>query len=175
MKIKLIACINKVNALGKNNELLYHIPSDLANFKRLTINEVIIMGKNTYESLPKKPLPNRTTIIINDDMEYLPKVEGEDSVFIADSIQSALSIAETLDCESVWVVGGASIYSQFIAKKIVDEMFLTVVDDDTEGDVTFPLINEDEFILRYKSHPIKEGKGKTAITHSLHIYEKKSK
>lgn len=173
MRIKLIACINKVNALGKNNELLYHIKSDLANFKRLTLNEVIIMGRNTYESLPKKPLPNRTSIIISHNMEYQPTVGNSDSVFVADSIESAISIAETLDCESIWVIGGASIYEQFIARKLVDEIYLTVVDDELEGDVFFPYIDENQFTLRYKSNPIIEGDEDSSVSHSFQIYERK--
>ena len=174
MRIKLIACINNVHALGKDNELLYHIPSDLANFKRLTMNEVVVMGRNTYESLPKKPLPNRTSIVISSDVEYQPSVSNDsDSVFVADSIESAISIAETLDCNTIWVIGGASIYEQFVAKKMADEIYLTVVDDELEGDVVFPYIDENQFTLRYKSNPIKEGDGDSCITHSFQIYQRK--
>lgn len=172
MRIKLIACINQVNALGKDNNLLYHISSDLANFKRLTMGGVLIMGKNTYESLPKKPLPNRTTIIICDEADYNPQNDGDQSVFVADSIPSALSIVETLDNENVFVVGGASIYTQFIDGGLVDEMYLTIVDDDTEGDVTFPEINTSKYQLRYISEPMKDGKGKGAIKYSFAIYQK---
>lgn len=172
MRIKLIACINHVNALGKDNSLLYHISSDLANFKRLTIGGVLIMGKNTYESLPKKPLPNRTTIIICNEENYNPQNNGDNAVFVADSIPSALSIAETLDNENVFVVGGASIYTQFIESGLVDEMYLTIVDDETEGDVVFPEISSTQYQLRYISEPMKDGKGKDALKYSFAIYQK---
>ena len=161
MRISLIACINKVNALGKNNDLLYHIKEDLVNFKRLTLGNIIIMGKTTYESLPKKPLPNRTTIIISSDENYNPQVSDDaDTVYVCDTIESALSTAETI-CEGkeVFVVGGASIYHQFINQRLVDTMFLTVVDDDAEGDVSFPSINQEDFrtVFKLTAH-VEEGK-----------------
>ena len=152
MRISLIACINKVNALGKDNELLYHIKEDLANFKRLTLGNIIIMGKTTYESLPKKPLPNRTTIIISSDEDYNPQTsDGSDIVYVCDTIESALLTAETIcDGKEVFVVGGASIYNQFINQGLVDTMFLTLVDDETEGDVLFPTINQEEWCTVFK-------------------------
>ncbi len=171
MKINLIACINQVNALGKNNVLLYHISSDLANFKRLTLGKVIIMGKNTYESLPKKPLPNRTTIIICNEEDYTPSAETNDDVFIVDSIEAALNTAETLNVEEVFVVGGASIYKQFMEQDLVDKMFITLVNDETEGDVEFPQIDSTKWVIRYLSDAMKAAsKGK--LTYNFIIYER---
>lgn len=155
MEVSLIVCINKVNALGKDNKLLYHIKEDLANFKRLTLGNILIMGKNTYESLPKKPLSKRTTIIIADDKEYKPEVSEGEEVFVCDSIESALSTAEVISEEKeVFVVGGASIYRQFIEQDLVDTMFITLVDDDMKGDVVFPNINESEWqtIFKVEAH-----------------------
>ena len=174
MEINLIACINKVNALGKDNELLYHISSDLKNFKSLTMNGIIIMGKNTYESLPKKPLPNRTTIIICNEENYTPFVEENKSVFVADSIPTALGIAETLPNKNVWVIGGASIYRQFIEQGLVDKLYLTVVDDDTQGDVHFPTFGDIDYRLLFKTPTIKETERGRLLSYQFHIYEKNS-
>lgn len=167
MKINLVVCINNKNALGKNNELLYHIPSDLANFKRLTNGGVLIMGKNTYESLPKKPLPNRKTIIICDEEDYIPQASEE--VLVIDSIDNAMQLAETLGNENVFVVGGASIYRQFMELGLVDKMYVTRVNDDIEGDVVFPEISEDNWIVRYLS----DNMTFENLTYNFIIYEKK--
>lgn len=173
MDISLIACINKANALGKDNKLLYHIKSDLSTFKTLTTHNIIIMGKNTYESLPKKPLPNRTTIIITNEKDYNPEVAEDSTVFVCDSIESAIMTAETIinNDEKIFVVGGASIYRQFLEQKLVKRMFLTVVDDDAEGDVFFPEINHEEWETIVKMPPINEN----GVVYNFMIMECKHK
>ena len=73
MKVSLIACVNSINALGKDGDLLYKISGDLRNFKLITKNSVVIMGRKTWESLPVKPLPNRINIVISSKgQEYIP-------------------------------------------------------------------------------------------------------
>ena len=167
MNINLVVCINSKNALGKNNELLYHIPSDLANFKRLTNGGVLIMGKNTYESLPKKPLPNRKTIIICNEEDYVPQASEE--VLVIDSIEGAIQLAETLGNDNIFVVGGASIYRQFIELGLVDKMYVTRVNDDIDGDVSFPEISENDWVMRYLS----DNMTFENLTYNFIIYEKK--
>lgn len=140
MKYKIIACINQNLTLGKDNELLYHIKSDLQNFKRITLDSVIIMGRNTYESLPKKPLPHRINIVITTDTNY--KADG---CIVVHSIEECIELCEreynTFDC---YVIGGGKIYNEFIERDLIDTMYITEVSDTQEGDSFFPNVLMDE-------------------------------
>jgi dihydrofolate reductase len=152
-KFKIIACINKNRALGKDGKLLYHIGNDLANFKSSTqYNGVVIMGRKTYESLPNGgPLKGRVNIIItsNEDYGVDPKFEN---VYIVHSIKDAVELCEAFFSEKeLFVIGGESIYRQFMDEGLVDEMRLTIVNDEMDGDVFFPEYNEDEWYIYYKS------------------------
>lgn len=149
---KIIACINQKMALGKDGNLLYTIKNDLANFARQTRNNVVIMGRKTYESLPNgEPLKDRVNIIITNNEEFSVNKDYE-NVYIVNSIEGAVELCEAFfDNKELFVIGGESIYRQFMDSGLVDEMRLTVVKDETEGDVVFPQYNEDEWYTYYKS------------------------
>ena len=143
MKFKIIACINSSFCLGKKNGLLYKIPNDLANFKRITNNGVVIMGRSTFESLPgKKPLKNRINVILTTDTKY--KVDA-DNVFVAHTISEVIDLCnkEPFKEKNCFVIGGASVYAQFLANELVDEMYITTVKDHSAGDAYFPDIFKD--------------------------------
>lgn len=152
-KFKIIACINQKMAIGKEGKLLYHIGNDLANLKRMTsFNGVVLMGRKTFESLPNgEPLKGRINIILTSDEEFGvdPKY---DNVYIVHSINDAVELCDAFFCyKEVFVIGGESIYRQFIEADLVDEMRLTIVNDDADGDVFFPQYDEDEWYVYYKS------------------------
>lgn len=153
-KIKTICCLNKNRAIGKNNELLYSLPNDMQNFKSLTMGCVVLMGQNTFESLPgRKPLVGRYNFILTDDNEY--NVEPNEHVYIVHSIDDALDLSEALFPDiDLFVIGGASVYQQFIEKDLVDEQYLTIVSDDKEGDAYYPDGYDDEARWRtlYRSY-----------------------
>jgi dihydrofolate reductase len=151
-KFKIIACINQKNALGKEGKLLYHIGNDLANFKRMTVGNVVIMGRKTYESLPNgEPLKDRINVIISANEEFSVDSKFE-NVFIVKTIDDAVELCETLfDDKELFVIGGESIYRQFMERGLVNEMRLTIVNDETEGDAFFPEYNEDDWYVYYKS------------------------
>lgn len=130
--IKIIACIDEVNALGKNNDLIYHLPNDMKRFKELTTNNIVVMGFNTYLSLPHGALPNRENyVIINKDAEL-------DNVTILNSIDEIKNI-ETKG-KDIYIIGGASIYLQCV--DMCDELDITLVHNKCEeADVFFPKIN----------------------------------
>lgn len=132
---KIICCINNKFYIGKDNKLLYHIKDDMVNFKKITTGNVVIMGRNTFESLPnKEPLPNRINIIITSDKNY--HINSNENTYIASSIEDAIDLCQSLFNDKKWyIIGGASIYKQFLSLNMVDEMLLTIVDDNTEGDV----------------------------------------
>lgn len=149
---KIIACINQKRVLGNEGKLLYHIGNDLANFKRMTVGNVVIMGRKTFESLPNgAPLKDRVNIIITTDKEY--GVDANfDNVYIVHSVEDTIELCDAFFSDKeVFVIGGESIYRQFMEKDLVNEMRLTIVNDDTEGDVVFPEYNEEDWYVYYKS------------------------
>jgi len=132
-EIIIIAAIAKNNTLGKNNDLIWHLPADLKRFKKVTTGHHILMGRNTFESIGK-PLPNRTTVIITRNKRY--KKEG---CKVAYSIEKAIEIAK--EDHDVFIIGGAQIYQQAIEKGLVDRLDITLVHQEFDGDVFFPEID----------------------------------
>jgi dihydrofolate reductase len=129
--ITIIAAIAENNALGKDNQLIWHLPADLKRFKQVTLNHHIIMGRKTFESLGK-PLPNRTSIIITRNKSYT--AEG---CIVVNSLDEALKAAES-DINP-YILGGAEIYKQAI--KIADKLDLTFIHHTFEADAFFPKID----------------------------------
>ena len=128
-----MAAIAANNALGKDNQLIWHLPADLKRFKKTTLNHAVIVGRKTYESLGK-PLPNRTNIIITRDKNY--QVEG---CVIVNSLKEALKAAAEVD-ENPFILGGAEIYKQ--AMPLADKLDITFVHHQFEADVFFPEIDK---------------------------------
>ncbi|SNR81188.1 dihydrofolate reductase [Lutibacter flavus] len=131
--ITIIAAIAENNALGKDNQLIWHLPADLKRFKQVTLNHHIIMGRKTFESLGK-PLPNRTTIIITRNPNYTVE-----NCIVVNSLEEALEAAKT--DENPYILGGAEIYNQAI--KIADKLDLTYVHHSFDADAFFPIIDAD--------------------------------
>jgi len=104
--ITIIAAIAKNNALGKDNDLIWHLPEDLKRFKKITSGHHILMGRNTFESIGK-PLPNRTTIIITRNKEYF-----KEGCLVAHGLEEAIEMAK--EDEKIFIIGGAQIYKYAI-------------------------------------------------------------
>ncbi|MEO8255329.1 MAG: dihydrofolate reductase [Flavobacterium sp.] len=135
--ITLIAAAAENRALGKDNQLVWHLPNDFKRFKNLTSAHHIIMGRKTFESFPK-PLPNRTHIIITRQSDY--KAEG---CIVVDSIEKA--IASCPENEESFVIGGGEIYQ--LAMPLADKIELTLVHHSFDADAFFPEINSDQWQL----------------------------
>ena len=131
--ITIIAAIAKNNALGKDNELIWHLPADLKRFKNITSGHHILMGRNTFESIGK-PLPNRTTIIISRNDSYF-----KDGCLIANSLEEAIELAK--DDEEIYIIGGAQIYTYALENNLVDALDITLVHHQFEADAFFPEID----------------------------------
>lgn len=129
--ITIIAAIAENNALGKDNQLIWHLPADLKRFKEVTNGHHIIMGRKTFESLGK-PLPNRTTIIITRNKNYKQK-----GCIIVHSLEEAIEAAS--EDNNPYILGGAEIYKQ--AMNIADKLDLTFVHQSFEADAFFPEID----------------------------------
>ena len=146
-RVSIIAAIGHNRVVGKDNDLLWHIPDDLKRFKELTLGHPVIMGRRTWESLPERvrPLPGRTNIVVTRDNDW--SAEG---ALIAHSLEEALAIAKEHDQEEVFVIGGGQIYAQALPH--TDRLYLTLIDDEKEGHVYFPPY-ESEFTNILKDEP----------------------
>jgi dihydrofolate reductase len=125
--------------IGKDNELLWHIPDDLKRFKQLTLGHPVIMGRKTFESIVSvlgKPLPGRTNIVVTRDTAW-----QYDGAEVRHSIEDAIARAKELDAEEVFIGGGTEIYKQ--ALPYVDKLYLTLIDDQKEGDAYFPAYEQE--------------------------------
>jgi dihydrofolate reductase len=140
MKISIIAAIGENRELGKHKQLLWHIPQDLAHFKKLTNGHPVIMGRTTYESIGK-PLPGRLNIIITRQADI--KIPG---CSITHSIEEAIAIASKHDTQEIFVIGGGQIYDQ--ALKFTDKLYLTIVHGKFEADTYFPDYSEFKKIIK---------------------------
>ena len=129
--ITLIAAVSENNVIGKDNKLIWHLSDDLKHFKDLTKGHAVIMGRKTFESMPKA-LPNRTNIIITRKTDYLVN-----DAIVVNSLNQALEKA--VDDNQPFIIGGGEIYS--LAIKIADRIELTRVHTDLEGDAYFPEID----------------------------------
>ena len=161
--ISIIVAIAENSGIGKNNDLLWHIPEDLKRFKRITSGHTMIMGKRTYESLPKRPLPDRRNIVITDiPGEYFEGCE------MAYSIEDAVAKCNPED--ENFIIGGALIYRQFLP--IADRLYLTRVHQSFEADVFFPEIDNSKWILISKEDFPSDGIND--FSYSNEIYDRKN-
>lgn len=129
MSINIIAAVARNRAIGHENKLIYWLPNDLKRFKALTTGHTIIMGRRTFESLPKGALPNRRNIVLSRTISEFP---GCDTY---GSLEEALNHCAT--DEEVYIIGGSSVYKQ--ALKVADRLCLTEIDDTpAEADAFFP-------------------------------------
>lgn len=141
---KLIVCTNLVGAIGKDNKLLYHIPNDIDNFKRFTDGNTVIMGMNTYLSLPnQKPLKNRVNIVITPNTKLCTEKFGDTSVHFVNSINGAITLMRHLNIknEDVFVIGGSYTFHSFLDENLISEAYITLVEDKTKGDSYLSLHN----------------------------------
>lgn len=175
-KYTLITCANNKNVIGKNGDLLYHIKGDMANFKSLTMGNVVIMGRKTFESLPgKKPLKDRINIIITNQPNYeIPNYDGllfrED--YVVHSLKQADELCATLfPDKECFIIGGSQIYNQAYEMGLADKIILTHVYDDTEGDTYFPVIDEKKYRLTFKTTSLRDQKNN--IYYRYLVYKQK--
>ena len=142
--MKLIAAIDNNWNIGKDGDLLVHIPADMKFFREKTMGKVVVMGRKTLESFPgKKPLKGRTNIVLTSNKDY--NVENVITVSNLEELNKALS---GFDKDDVFVIGGGSVYSQLLP--YCDKAYITKVNVSCEADTSIPdLDNDPDWILRY--------------------------
>jgi dihydrofolate reductase len=159
----IVACGNN-GQIGKDNKLLWHIPEDFKHFKEKTTNSVIIMGRNTYESLPGM-LPNRIHIVITSK-----ELKQKENLYAINSIEEAIKKAKEFNKE-IWVIGGAQIYNEFIKRDLINKIYLSSINYSGEADAYFDLRFLSSGRYTIKSAEYFEKKNNTPEW-SLKIYER---
>ncbi|MFK7899716.1 MAG: dihydrofolate reductase [Cyclobacteriaceae bacterium] len=157
MITSLIVAQAENRAIGKDNQMIWHLPKEFAHFKRTTLGHHIIMGRKNFESIGK-PLPKRTSIVISRNDKY----EVPENVLLTNSLENALSIAKENGDEEAFVIGGGQLYELAIDQ--VDRMYLTTVHESFDADVFFPTFDRSKWILRSTKRFEADEKNKHAFT-----------
>jgi len=164
MKISIIVAQAENRAIGKDNQMIWHLPKEFAHFKKTTLGHCIVMGRKNFESIGK-PLPKRTSIVITKNKDYVcPK-----GVLLSHSLEEAIQMAKARNETEVFVIGGGQIYEQAIA--LADQLYLTTVHESFDADVFFPLIDKEEWKLVSTEKHTADQKNKYDFT--IEVYEKK--
>lgn len=144
MILSIIAAVAKNKVIGKDNQLLWHLPEDMKYFRETTRGKPIIMGRKTWESLPEKfrPLPGRLNIVVSRNPAYLAP-----GATLALSLEEAIALAG--DVEEAFVIGGEQLYRQ--ALPLAARLYLTEIDQDFVGDTVFPEIPPAQWTASYRS------------------------
>ncbi|MEY3182399.1 MAG: hypothetical protein RLZ35_384 [Pseudomonadota bacterium] len=142
MRISLIAAVARNGVIGKGSTLPWHYPEDLKFFRQTTQDKVVIMGRKTFLSLNKKPLPKRINVVITRDLNY-----HAPGCTVVHSVEEALKVARDAkgDDQEVMIIGGSDIYALFLPH--AHRLYLTVLNESFEGDVFFPRVNWQEWQL----------------------------
>ena len=148
MKINIIAAVARNRAIGKGNKLIYRLPNDLKRFKALTTGHTIIMGRNTWLSLPVRPLKNRRNIVISRTM---PEGDGYE---IARSPEEALALCPAHD--TTYIMGGGAVYREMMP--FAGELIVTRVMKSFDADTFFPDISPDEWEIKEESETLHDNK-----------------
>jgi dihydrofolate reductase len=160
---------NNEKVIGDGDRLPWHLPRDLRFFRRVTLNHTVIMGRKTYESFGKRPLPKRNNIVITRNKNYV--AEG---CSVCHSIEQALELSK--DKEKVYIIGGGEIYKQ--AKEFADEILLTEIIDENHNDNLFPLFHGTVFFPEIDESEwklVRPGKKKFLASNKFPITKQKSK
>ncbi len=144
----MIAAVAENNALGKNNDLLWHLPNDFKRFKEITSGHHIVMGRKTFESFPK-PLPNRTHVIITRQKDF----QFEGCIVVSDLEKAIAACTKT---EDIYIIGGGEIYTQSIS--FADQLDITRVHHSFDADVYFPEIDPEIWELTNETFNTKDEK-----------------
>ena len=133
MPLHLIYARSRNHIIGKNGDLPWHLPEDLAHFKRTTLGQAVVMGRVTWESIPEKfrPLPGRRNVVVSRQADYIAT-----GATVVDSLHAALTLFPS--DEVVWLIGGAQLYAQ--ALPMASQLVVTEIDADFEGDAFAPLL-----------------------------------
>jgi dihydrofolate reductase len=139
MKVALIVAIDSNRGIGKNNDLMWHLPNDMKFFKDTTQNQIVVMGRKNYDSIPEKyrPLPNRLNVVLTRNVDFqAPGCE------VFSSIQDCFEFFKYETKRTVFIIGGGEIYKMALESKRIDEMYITFINKEYGADTFFPNFDE---------------------------------
>lgn len=141
--LSMIVATANNNVIGKDNDMPWHLPADLAYFKQVTLGKPIIMGRKTYESIGRA-LPGRRNIVISRDEKYIPQGKGAEGVDVVTSVEQALALVDGSNgseaVDEIMVIGGGAIYKHCLPA--AQRLYITHIKADIEGDTQFPDYND---------------------------------
>ncbi|QWL57080.1 type 3 dihydrofolate reductase [Aeromonas jandaei] len=137
MKISMIAAMAHDRVIGKDNQMPWHMPADLAHFKRVTLGKPVLMGRKTFESIGR-PLPGRRNLVISRNPDY-----QADGIEVVGSVEAALALLADNEVAEVMVIGGGHLYAELLPK--ADCLYLTRIDLAVEGDTRFPAFDDGQW------------------------------
>ncbi len=142
MIVSLIVAVAENNVIGKDNDLIWRLPKDMAFFKATTLNHHIVTGRKNYESIPEKyrPLKDRVNIVVTRQKDY-----KEDNCEIVNSITEAIDLARKNGETECFIIGGGQIYKSVLENNLIDQMYITHVLEEFEGDTFFPSFEVDNW------------------------------
>ena len=167
--ITLIVAMDKDGTIGRNGNLPWHIPADLRWFKKVTKNNIVIMGRHTWESLKIQPLPSRINIVVSKKYGVSRHTLNRDGAYWVYSILDAIELAEKLDDGETFIIGGAQLYEGTLELNIVDRMLITVIKHGVQNkqpsDIFFP-----EYDKKLWSSKIIKDTGEFTVIESHRVY-----
>ena len=166
MEISIIVSVSENWMIGKNNKLLWKLSDDLKRFKKITDGKPVIMGQKTFESLPNGALPNRTNIVLSDDINFTAP-----NIITASSVVESLLKAKDTKSDETFIIGGGMIYRLFL--DYADKVYLTVVHTTIDGDTSFPKLDLRSWKLTSDEFKNKDEKNEYDVSYK--IYERKNK
>lgn len=166
MIISLIVAASTNNVIGKDNRLLWHLPSDMKFFKNTTWGMPVVMGRKTFDALAGEPLPGRFNFVITRNKDWDPHTP---KARVAPDLVTALRLAGETDCKETFVIGGGEIYAE--AMPLADRIYMTRVHAVLEGDTWFPVIDEQQWKLTdNRDFPADD---KHAFAYSFQLWQRK--
>lgn len=161
MVVKLIVAMDRERGIGKNNDLLWHLPADMKFFKETTTGQIVVMGRKNYESIPERfrPLPNRENVVLTHNSDY--SAEG---CQVFHSLEDCLGFYEGETDRSLFIIGGGEIYRQALEMDVVDEMYITHVDAVFSADTFFKEFDEEKWTVKEILNWEKDEKNEASFT-----------
>ena len=142
MKVALIVAIDSARGIGKDNDLMWHLPNDMKFFKETTQNQIVVMGRKNYDSIPEKyrPLPNRLNVILTRNTDFqAPGCE------VFNSLDECLTFFKNESERTIFIIGGGQIYKMALESNRIDEMYITFINKEYGADTFFPTFDVSEW------------------------------